>query len=137
MIGISNKTIYALSALYELASISENELLKIKDIASNASIPRNFLEQILLSLKKQGFLTSIKGANGGYKLAKELKDITLKDIVLTLESDIFSDIHTPNNQALNLFWADFNTKANELFEIPLSELQNYQLQANQTLNYSI
>ncbi len=137
MIGISNKTIYAISALQELASVSDNELLKIKDIASNASIPRNFLEQILLSLKKKGFLTSIKGANGGYKLAKNIKDITLKDVVTTLESDIFSSIHNPQNQALNLFWADFNSKANALFEIPLSELQNYQLQANKTLNYSI
>lgn len=137
MIGISNKTIYAVSALHELASISEDEVIKIKDIASNASIPRNFLEQILLSLKKQGFLISIKGANGGYKLAKSLKDITLKDIVMTLESDIFSSIHNPQNQALNLFWEDFNNRANELFEIPLSELQNYQLQANKTLNYSI
>ncbi len=137
MIGISNKTIYAISALQELSSVSDNELLKIKDIASNASIPRNFLEQILLSLKKQGFLTSIKGANGGYKLAKNLKDITLKDVVLTLESDIFSSIYNPQNQSLNLFWADFNNRANELFDIPLSELQNYQIKANQTLNYSI
>ncbi|MFK5976700.1 MAG: Rrf2 family transcriptional regulator [Sulfurovum sp.] len=137
MIGISNKTIYAVSALQELATISDNELLKIKDIASNASIPRNFLEQILLSLKKQGFLTSIKGANGGYKLAKSLKDITLKDVVITLESDIFSSIYNPQNQSLNLFWADFNNRANELFDIPLSELQNYQNQANKTLNYSI
>ena len=137
MIGISNKTIYAISALQELSSVSDNELLKIKDIASNASIPRNFLEQILLSLKKQGFLTSIKGANGGYKLAKNLKDITLKDVVLTLESDVFSSIYNPQNQSLNLFWADFNNRANELFDIPLSELQNYQIKANQTLNYSI
>jgi len=137
MIGISNKTIYAVSALQELASISEDELLKIKDIATKASIPRNFLEQILLSLKKQGILISIKGANGGYKLAKNLNDITLKDVVMTLESDIFSGIYNSQNQALNLFWADFNERASELFEIPLSEIENYQLQANKTLNYSI
>ena len=65
MIGISSKTIYAVAALQELGSIPDKEVLKIKEIAANASIPQNFLEQILLELKKQGLLTSIKGAHGG------------------------------------------------------------------------
>jgi len=97
MIGISSKTIYAIAALHELGSIPENEVLKIKEIAAKASIPQNFLEQILLELKKQGLLVSIKGAYGGYKLAKSLNDITLKDVVLVLESDIFSDIDQKDN----------------------------------------
>jgi len=137
MIGISSKTIYAIAALQELGSIPDNEVLKIKEIAANASIPQNFLEQILLELKKQGMLTSIKGAHGGYKLAKELKDITLKDVLLILESDIFSDNCKTDNAALKLFWEDIKKNVSSLFEIPLSELKNYQLKANQTLNYSI
>ena len=137
MIGISSKTIYAVAALQELGSIPDNEVLKIKEIAANASIPQNFLEQILLELKKQGILTSIKGAHGGYKLAKDLKDITLKDVLLILESDIFSDNCKTDNAALKLFWEDLKKNVSALFEIPLSELKNYQLKANQTLNYSI
>jgi len=137
MIGISSKTIYAIAALQELGSIPDNEVLKIKEIAANASIPQNFLEQILLELKKQGILTSIKGAHGGYKLAKDLKDITLKDVLLILESDIFSDNCKTDNAALKLFWEDLKQNVSSLFEIPLSELKNYQLKANQTLNYSI
>jgi len=137
MIGISSKTIYAIAALQELGSIPDNEVLKIKEIAANASIPQNFLEQILLELKKQGLLVSIKGAHGGYKLAKALHDITLKDVVTILESDIFSDIDQKENPALQLFWDDLKEKVSGLFEIPLSELKNYQLKANQTLNYSI
>ena len=137
MIGISTKTIYAIAALHELGSIPDNEVLKIKEIAANASIPQNFLEQILLELKKQGILTSIKGAHGGYKLAKELKDITLKDILIILESDIFSDNCKTDNAALKLFWEDIRQNVSNLFEIPLSELGNYQLKADQTLNYSI
>jgi Rrf2 family cysteine metabolism transcriptional repressor len=137
MIGISSKTIYAIAALQELGSIPDNKVLKIKEIAANASIPQNFLEQILLELKKQGILTSIKGAHGGYKLAKELKDITLKDVLLILESDIFSDNCKTDNAALKLFWEDLKQNVSSLFEIPLSELKNYQLKADQTLNYSI
>jgi len=137
MVGISSKTIYAVAALQELGSIPDKEVLKIKEIAANASIPQNFLEQILLELKKQGLLTSIKGAHGGYKLAKDLKDITLKDVVIILESDIFSDIAHTDNPALTLFWKDLKQNVSTVFEIPLSELKNYQLKATQTLNYSI
>lgn len=137
MIGISSKTIYAIAALHELGSIPESEVLKIKEIAAKASVPQNFLEQILLELKKQGLLISIKGAYGGYKLAKSLNDITLKDVVLVLESDIFSDVDQKENPALQLFWDDLKQKVSTVFEIPLSELKEYQLKVNQTLNYSI
>ncbi len=137
MIGISSKTIYAIAALKELGSIPDNEVLKIKEIAANASIPQNFLEQILLELKKQGLLMSIKGAHGGYKLARSLNDITLKDVVLILESDIFSDNYQTDDQALKFFWDDIKQQVSTVFEIPLSELNNYQLKADKTLNYSI
>ncbi|HFD13872.1 MAG TPA: transcriptional regulator [Epsilonproteobacteria bacterium] len=137
MVGISSKTIYAIAALKELGAIEDNAVLKIKDIATNAHIPQNFLEQILLELKKQGLLLSIKGAHGGYKLARSLKEITLKDVVVVLESDIFSDIYQTDNPALQLFWEDLKQNVSKVFEIPLSELKNYELKATQTLNYSI
>ena len=137
MVGISSKTIYAIAALQELGSVEENRVLKIKDIATNANVPQNFLEQILLELKKQGLLLSVKGAHGGYKLARSLKDITLKDVVVVLESDIFSDISQTDNPALKLFWEDVKENVSKVFEIPLSELKNYELKASQTLNYSI
>jgi len=137
MVGISSKTIYAIAALQELGSIDPDKVLKIKEIAINANIPQNFLEQILLELKKQGLLSSIKGAHGGYKLAKPLKDITLKDVVIVLESDIFSDIYKTDNLALQLFWKDLKLNVSKVFEIPLSELKNYELKATKSLNYSI
>ena len=137
MIGISTKTIYAVAALHELSFMPGNELLKIKDIAARASVPQNFLEQILLALRKEGLLISVKGASGGYRLAKDLKDITLRDIVLILETDALSDICRTNNPALKLFWEDIKEGVSEVFDIPLSELKNYQLKADKTLNYSI
>jgi len=137
MVGISSKTIYAIAALHELGTVEEGAVLKIKEIAANANIPQNFLEQILLELKKQGLLLSVKGAHGGYKLARPLKDITLKDVVIVLESDIFSDISQNDNPALRLFWDDLKSNVAKAFEIPLSELKNYELKATQTLNYSI
>jgi len=137
MVGISNKTVYAIAALQELGSIQVNEVLKIKEIAANANIPQNFLEQILLELKKQSLLISVKGAYGGYKLARPLKDISLKDVVVVLESDIFSDTVYTDNAALKLFWGDLKENVSKVFDIPLSELKNYELKASQALNYSI
>jgi len=137
MVGISSKTVYAIAALHELGEVQGKEVLKIKEIAAKASIPQNFLEQILLELKKQGLLISVKGAHGGYKLAKNLKDITLKDVVVILESDMFTAIAQPGNKGLELFWDDLRINVSKAFEIPLSELENYQLKANDTLNYSI
>ena len=137
MIGISTKTIYAIAALHELDSIPGDEVMKIKEIAVRASVPQNFLEQILLELRKQGVLASIKGARGGYRLAKKLKDITLKDIVIILESDAFSDGCRTDNPALKLFWEDIRDEVSSVFSLPLSELKNYQQKVDQTLNYSI
>ncbi|RUM76923.1 MAG: Rrf2 family transcriptional regulator [Sulfurovum sp.] len=137
MIGISSKTVYAVAALQELGNIHTEKVLKIKEIASKANIPQNFLEQILLELKKQGLLLSTKGMYGGYRLAKDLKDITLKDIVLILESDAFSDVCKTDNEGLKLFWKEIKEDISSVFEIPLSELKNYQLQSAKTLNYTI
>ncbi len=137
MIGISTKTVYAIASLHELDALAKNEVMKIKEIAERASVPQSFLEQILLELRKKGLLVSIKGARGGYRLNKPLKDITLKEIVIILESDAFSDIGKTDNLALKLFWEEIQNGISKVFDIPLSELKQYQLQADQTLNYSI
>lgn len=137
MTGISSKTIYAVAALHELSMIQNDAVLKIKAIAERANVPHNFLEQILLELRKQNILHSVKGAHGGYRLAKQLKDITLKDIVMVLETDALSDVCRTNNPTLKLFWEDIREGVANVFDIPLSELKNYQQKANHTLNYSI
>ncbi len=137
MIGISTKTVYAVAALYELGNGSFDKLMKIKDIASQTGISQNFLEQILLELKKSGFLLSIKGSHGGYKLAKPLSDILLKDIMSVLENDAFGTPCKTDNATLKLFWAERQQEAEKLFELPLSELQNCQQRAHKALDYSI
>ena len=137
MTGISTKTIYAVAALHELSSIQEDEVLKIKEIAARASVPQNFLEQILLELRKQGIMTSIKGVRGSYKLAKQLKDVMLKVIIMILETDALSDVCKTDNLTLKLFWEDIKEGISSIFNVPLFEPKNYQQKANHTLNYSI
>jgi len=78
---LSAKTEYALLAMIVLSEQYDSGFLKISDIAENKKIPRKFLEQILLSLKRAGYLKSRRGADGGYKLAISPSLITLAEII--------------------------------------------------------
>lgn len=137
MLGLSTKTFYAVAALYALDLKRHDKATKIKEIASSANIPQNFLEQILLSLKKSGILVSIKGAHGGYKLNRSLSEITLADIIKILEDSYFQSTCKTDNSVLKLFWDDIQEKTQTNFDIPLSEFKTYRNKINQTLDFSI
>ncbi len=77
---LSHKTKYALKALLYLAQQEEGFIAKTMDIAEGANIPKKFLEQILLELKRGHFVSSKQGKLGGYYLVKSKNEITLADI---------------------------------------------------------
>ncbi len=77
---LSHKTKYALKALLYLAQQEEGYIAKTIDIAEGATIPKKFLEQILLELKRGHFVSSKQGKLGGYYLVKSKNEITLADI---------------------------------------------------------
>ena len=60
----------------------------IVDLAENESIPKRFLEQILLSLKSHGLVLSKKGKGGGYYLAKPPEEVTLASIIRMIEGPL-------------------------------------------------
>ena len=78
---ISQKAKYALRALVALARAPRGEPVLISDIAERQSIPKKFLEQILLDLKHQGIVASRRGKFGGYQLLKAPEDITFGSIL--------------------------------------------------------
>ncbi len=137
MFGLSSRTIYAIAAIFILAQKSEERPVPIKEIAAEAHIPRNFLEQILLELKKAGILASTKGAYGGYKLARSASEITLKEVVTTLEDGYFETICKSDHPALKLFWHEVYDKIAPQWEIPLDELLLCQQKAMQNFTYTI
>ena len=73
---ISTKGRYALRLMLDLAVHNTGELVKIKDIAARQGISEKYLEQIISSLKKAGYVKSLRGAQGGYMLAREPKTYT-------------------------------------------------------------
>lgn len=85
---LSHKTKYALKALIYLAQQKENYLVKTMDIAEGAQIPKKFLEQILLDLKRGHFVGSKQGKLGGYYLLKPNNEITLADIYRLFDGPI-------------------------------------------------
>jgi Rrf2 family protein len=78
---ISQKARYALRALLYLAARGGDEPVQIGEIAQAEKLPRKFLEQILLELKKPGIVRSHRGRAGGYSLGRPAKDISFADVL--------------------------------------------------------
>jgi Rrf2 family cysteine metabolism transcriptional repressor len=120
---ISKKGVYGLSAMYVLALNTQDTLMHSKDIAKKANIPHNFLEQILIILKKEKLVRSIRGNKGGYRLARSKEQIIVYDILDALESCISCvSIDDEKETLLDLFWLESQDKVKEIFNISLDEL---------------
>ncbi len=78
---ITHKGDYALKAILDLALHYDEGLVTIHTIAKRIDAPSKFLEQVLLELKRGGFIESRRGKVGGYMLSKPPKDITLGEVV--------------------------------------------------------
>jgi Rrf2 family protein len=85
---ISSRGKYATRAILDLALHYEEGPVQIHDIAERQSIPAKFLEQILLSLKRFGFVQSRKGPGGGYVLAMSPEAITLGAVVRAMDGPL-------------------------------------------------
>jgi Rrf2 family protein len=85
---LSKKTRYALLALTRLAREYGDGAILISDIAKSENLPQRFLENILLDLKKMGFLGSKLGKSGGYYLLKPPSEIRISEIVRHFEGTI-------------------------------------------------
>ena len=85
---LSKKTQYALQALSYMVEKHTNNPILIAEIATQKNIPIKFLENILLELRKAGFLESKKGKHGGYFFAQAPEKIRLSSIFRIIEGPI-------------------------------------------------
>lgn len=85
---LSTRGRYGLRAMIDLADYSEEMPQSIACIAARQSISDSYLEQLMAKLRKAGLVTSIRGAQGGYVLAKPGNQISVGDILRTLEGDL-------------------------------------------------
>ena len=81
-VKLSVKSDYAMRAVLDLARAHPSgEVQRVEDIAGRHGIPANYLVQILLELKARGLVRSVRGKEGGYRLAKPPAEITFGDVL--------------------------------------------------------
>jgi Rrf2 family protein len=87
---ISAKADYAVRAVVELAAAEGEKPVKAERIATAQGIPLNFLENILGELRHAGVVRSHRGAEGGFRLAKSAKEVTVADVIRAVEGPLAS-----------------------------------------------
>lgn len=135
--GISSKGMYGLAAMYQLMQSEKGVAIQIKEIANKANIPKSYLEQILVILKRKGLVKSIRGANGGYMLQKNPEEILIYDIINSLEGGLCNEGSANSNEILNIFWKEKQDEVRDIFSVPLTELKKFEQQYNKQMMYVI
>lgn len=82
---ISNKSYYGIASLVYLATRSGGKHIGLREIATTQGIPLRFLEQVFARLKGAEIVSSVRGAGGGYRLARSPREISLADILSACE----------------------------------------------------
>ncbi|HYE60284.1 MAG TPA: Rrf2 family transcriptional regulator [Candidatus Kapabacteria bacterium] len=81
MFKMSRQADYALQFLTELARLPDGEFLSIRTFATKSTISFLFLQRIAAALRHAGIVSAVKGAAGGYYLARPIQNITVKDVI--------------------------------------------------------
>lgn len=142
---ISTRGRYALRMMLDLAVNYNGEPIRLKDISKRQGISDKYLEQIISILNKAGFVKSIRGPQGGYRLTKEPKDYTVGMILRLTEGslapvscldDEVNECERQNECATLLLWQKINDAIKGVVDgITLADLVAWQMQ--KTDNYVI
>ncbi|PWI58347.1 RrF2 family transcriptional regulator [Sulfoacidibacillus thermotolerans] len=87
---VSKRTEYGLRAIVTLAEAAQtaNHPIPLREIAEAEAIPDAFLDQIFALMRREGLVKSVRGANGGYLLARDPAEISMGQIIKLLEGDV-------------------------------------------------
>lgn len=130
--NFSKTTEYALRILSYM-SLDENRLYSATDLFEKLQIPFRYLRKQLQFLQNQGLLTSTQGKQGGYRIAKPLKDISLMDIVESTDEVLdanrcffgFQECPLTNRCVLHDKWGDMRSQTFEILKTTtLFDLKN-------------
>ena len=123
MAFLSSKAVYGLAAMYTISQATNARTMRVKEIAAMTHISHGYLEQLLSSLRKSNLLISTRGAQGGYKLARNANQISVLEILEALEGPFYKiDGNLGSSAVLDYFWSDIEDKMCTLFDTKLSEL---------------
>lgn len=85
---ISTKGRYGLKAMVDLAANTDQGYISLKSIAERQEISETYLEQLFSALKKAGLVKSVRGAQGGYILAKPASETSVREVLTALEGSL-------------------------------------------------
>ena len=138
MLTISTKSKYGLKAVLALAENEGQGLLQIREIARLKNIPRQYLEQIFNQLGKAQIVRSVRGKNGGYKLARPSREILASEIITLLEGGVeFVADQEEQDEVINRFFLTAEEKLLEAFAVSLEELLTRQQSRRNVLTFDI
>ena len=101
---LSARAVYGLTAVVDLARRSEQGPVQIRDIAEAHDIPQHYLEQILVALKKAGVVESVRGAQGGYSLARPAAAIPVEEVLAALDGRLEVVPEGRRDGSLSFYW---------------------------------
>ncbi len=85
---ISTKGRYALRMMLDIAGQGEGAVVSLKEISQRQDISVKYQEQIVMQLSRAGFLTSVRGPSGGYRLSRHPKDYRIGEILRAIEGSL-------------------------------------------------
>lgn len=86
---VSTKGDYGIRALVELAHhYGEPRPIQSSDIAARQNIPESYLEQLLTTLRRAGFIRSVRGPQGGHALIRDPQELKISEVIIALEGSI-------------------------------------------------
>jgi Rrf2 family protein len=136
MFNISTKGKYGLLAVFELSKFYNKNSVQIKYISEKHNIPQNYLEQILVILKKKGFIKSFRGKNGGYSLNISPNKIIAYDVLECLEGEL-NFLQNNSKTELDFFWNSLQEKLKKYLNLSFEDLLLKFQEQNQTLMFNI
>ncbi len=144
---ISTKGRYAVRVMLDLACCNRDECIKVKDIAARQAISEKYLEQIISTLTKAGYLRSIRGAQGGYMMVGEPKDYTVGMIlrltegsmapVACLDNGIIACDKSTNCDTIGLWKELYDAVNNVIDNVTIEDLKLRREKRLNNLNYDI
>ncbi len=130
---LSTKGRYGVRAMFDIALHHGEGPIPLRSVAERQEISEHYLEQLIANLRKEGLVESVRGAYGGYLLAKKPEEITVGDIIRVLEGpiapvDCVLDEETGcediTDCVIKLIWSEMKTSIDEVLDsITLEDLR--------------
>lgn len=125
---------YGLIVTLHLARRPDDAPVPARDLAAHEQLPGDYVEQILLKLRRAGIVDSVRGAKGGYRLARPPREVTVRDVMEAAEDRTFEvncDLHPVSDDrcgsasacSIRPVWRELQRRVDELLDsISLADL---------------